>query len=288
MKNKKCLICESTNLTPLRGYEIHDLIKCKKCDFIFMNKIPTDTELQEHYSTYSYTEDQSINPLTLESYNELLDHFEKYRKSNNIIDIGCGQGWFLEAAKQKGWNVFGTEYSKKAIELCIKKGLNMKEGVINPLHYKNIEFDVVFSSEVLEHINNPISELSIIYNLLRKGGLLYLTTPNFNCYLRYQLKDKYDIISYPEHLSYYTNKTLNKVLSQTGFKKKKLLTTGISITRFERSKGIRTESIDHISKDEKLRKLMSSNLIMKNAKKIANRLLTIFGLGMTLKAYYEK
>ena len=96
------------------------------------------------------------------------------------------------------------------IEICRKKGISMHKGVLNTENYEEESFDIITSFEVIEHINNPIPELKNFYKLLRKGGLVYLTTPNFNSLLRYRLKSEYNVICYPEHLSYYTPKTLKK------------------------------------------------------------------------------
>jgi len=289
MKNEKCLICESADIKTLNGYESCGLVICNNCKFVFMHKIPTALELQNYYSSYAYSQDQNLSALTLQSYNQLLDEFEKYRKTNNIIDVGCGRGWFLEIAKKRGWNVYGTEFSSKAIEICINKGINMKEGVLNPNDFNGISFDVIFSSEVLEHINNPTEELSNFYTILRKGGLLYITTPNFNSYLRYIHKNNYNIITYPEHLCYYTSKTLNTLLQKNGFQRKKVLTTGVSITRFEMSsKNTKPKELAKESKDERLRKLMNKNNSTKILKKLVNKILTFLGIGMTIKAFYVK
>jgi hypothetical protein len=96
------------------------------------------------------------------------------------------------------------------------------------------------------------------------------------------------VIEYPEHLAYYTKKTLDLVLRKSGFSRKKLLSTGISISRFEASTTDEETVMDHTSNDEKLRDLMSRGPVMRNVKKAVNTLLTISGLGMTLKAYYIK
>jgi len=286
--HQKCLICNSPNLAALKGYEKHQLCQCKQCGFIFMIRVPTLAELQAHYGMYSYGDQQYLSPITIDSFNKLLDEFEKYRKNNLLLDVGCGQGWFLETAKKRGWVVYGTEYSEQAVKICTNKGIIMKQGVLNPADFGDLRFDIVYSSEVLEHINNPLPELSNINSLLRSGGLLYLTTPNFNCYLRYKYKDAYNIIEYPEHLSYYTPTTLNNVLLKTGFKRTKLLTTGISLTRAENSAGKPPEKRSAASKDEQLRQLMNKNVLMKYLKSFVNTLLTLTGKGLTLKAYYEK
>ena len=121
---------------------------------------------------------------------------------------------FFEIASKRGWEVYGTEYTKDAINICKSKGINIQEGKLNPQNYLVEEFDVITSFEVLEHINNPIEEISNFYKILRKGGLVYLTTPNFNSVSRFYLKSDYNIITYPEHLSYYTTRTLKNYLEK--------------------------------------------------------------------------
>ena len=288
MLHQKCFVCNSPEIEELKGYEKHQMSQCRNCGFVFMSRIPSDAELQAHYGMYAYGTQQYLSPLTIESFNKLLDEFEKYRKTNLLLDVGCGQGWFLETAKKRGWVVYGTEFSEQAVKICIDKGIIMKQGVLNPSDFGDLKFDIIYSSEVLEHINNPVPELTNMNKLLRSKGLLYLTTPNFNCYLRHKFKASYNIIEYPEHLSYYTPKTLHFVLNKTGFKKKKLLTTGISLTRAENSSGKPAEKRSEASKDEQLRQLMSKNFLMKYIKSAVNTGLTITGLGITLKAYYEK
>ena len=288
MVNTKCLICGSNELVALAGYEFHDLLKCKTCGFVFMRKIPTKEDLDEHYAKYPYNKDHFLSPVTIAAYNNLLSVFDQYRTTGNILDVGCGRGWLLDVAMEKGWNAFGTEFSNIAIEKCRKKGIKMQAGVLRIDDYEPEQFDVIVLIEVIEHINYPIEELQNIYKLLRKGGLLYITTPNFNSYLRYQLKAKYNIIEYPEHLSYYTKRTLYNVLHQTGFEKIKLEATGISLSRYQASTSDVSPVMDSTSSDEKLRELMHKNSTMKFIKKLANKTLTVSGLGLTLKAYCIK
>ncbi len=286
----QCLVCESKNIHPMKGYESFQLGKCSDCGFVFMLRIPTIQELKDYYAVYFYDKEQYLSPLTISSYNKLLDQFEPYRKTGNLIDVGCGQGWFLDAAKKRGWNVYGTEYSEVAVQKCSARGINMHQGALNPADFAGIEFDIIVSFEVFEHINNPNEEFQNMYQLLRKGGLLYFTTPNFNYYLRYQMKAQFSIIMYPEHLSYYTPKTINTALTRNNFKKIKTLTTGISITRLQQSLGkvTKDEIVTKDASDEKLRQMLNSNIFMKLLKRTANKLLTLTGLGLSLKGYYTK
>lgn len=288
--NKKCLICDSSNLKPLKDYyEKHQLIKCSDCNFVFMERIPSELELETHYSNYTYNSDETLSPITIKSYNLLLDEFEKYRQTNKILDVGCGRGWFLQEAKKRGWEVYGTEYSKAAIKACINNGIEVKEGELELSFFQNSKFDVITSFEVIEHINNPNKEIKLIAELLRKGGLFYCTTPNFNSLLRYYLKDKYNIIEYPEHLSYYSKSTLNKVIIKNGFKKIKFLSTGISVTRIKASRElINNADSSNLSSDEVLRNKIDRKWYLQFLKWLTNKILTFTNTGITLKGYYVK
>lgn len=289
-KHSKCLICESSKLTKLKTYyEKNGLVKCASCGLVFMENIPSVEELNAHYSKYAYATEGYYSPLTKKVYNELLDEFEKYRKTGKILDVGCGRGWFLLEAQKRGWEVYGTEYSDTALEICKASGIKMTEGKLENNSFLENEFDVITSFEVLEHINNPMEELNNIHKFLRKDGLFYFTTPNFNSILRYYFKDQYDIICYPEHLTYYTRKTINHALKQSGFKLKKFLITGISITRFKTSNKTSSEElISKVSADEMLREQIDKKWYLAVGKYLTNQFLTLFRLGMTLKGYYIK
>jgi len=289
-KHTQCLLCGSLDIRPLKGYFVtQGLVKCHICTFVFMLNKPTIEELDAYYAQYSYSNELEIPQATLESYNKLLDEFENFRKNNRLLDVGCGRGWFLQEARKRQWDVYGTEYSPKAIELCETNGLTIKEGGLTENMFDAGFFDVITSFEVLEHIYTPHTELQLIHGFLRPGGLFYCTTPNFNSLLRYYLKDSYDIIGYPEHLTYFTRKTLNKLAYKNNFKPYKFLSTGISFTRIKTSQKISQESITSSnSTDEKIRSQIHHRWYLKILKGLANFVLTLTNTGMTLKAYYTK
>lgn len=284
----RCLLCSSTQLDVLKGYENNNLVKCKDCSFIFTTEKPTEKELLNHYAKYS--RDDYLPPLTIKRYNELLDEMEEFKSTNNILDIGSGMGYFLEQAKLRGWNVYGTEFTNEAISICENKGITMKQGMLNPSWFKNDFFDVVTSFEVIEHINNPQNDLENTNKVLRKGGMFYCTTPNFNSFSRFYLGNKWNVITYPEHLSYYSASTLTTVLKDNNLFPKKVLTTGISLSRLKSSK---QEEIDFVpiatnSSDEILRNQLEKKIYYRWLKSLVNICLTFFRLGDTIKIYAIK
>jgi 2-polyprenyl-3-methyl-5-hydroxy-6-metoxy-1,4-benzoquinol methylase len=285
--NEACLVCGKAKLNPVTLFKKDYLVKCVNCGFVFCNRIPTREELIEEYSKYGRND--YLSPITILRYNELLDNIEKYRKTNRLIDVGCGIGYFLEIAKQRGWEVFGTEYTDNAVEICRKKGINMQQGVLDSMNYETGYFDVITSFEVMEHINNPNSEVENFSKILRQGGLLYITTPNFNGFSRHIAKADWNIVHYPEHLSYYTPKTISYLMKLHGFKTKKILTTGISITRIKTSMKLSDQKyISPTSDDEQIRNMFEKNNFMGFIKKSINGVLSTIGKGDSMKAFFEK
>ncbi len=282
----KCLITGAEDLYPLKGYEDNFLVKSKSSGFVFSSKIPTDQELTDYYSNYpiGYGAD---SPLNIKRINERLDEFEKFRKTNKMLDVGCGPGIFLIEAKKRGWEVYGTEFTDKQITYLKEKGINTYQGKLNGNSFEENSFDVIISSEVIEHINNPVEEVSLFNKFMRKGGLLYVTTPNFNSVERFLLKGKYNIIYYPEHLCYYTPKTINILFTSCGFTKHRIKTTGISLARIKNSRKNIEGHTTEMDNDESLRESLETGY-KKYIKQFVNGILNLFKIGNSIKAYYIK
>lgn len=141
---------------------------------------------------------------------------------------------------------------------------------------------------MIEHINNPNEDLALVNKVIRQGGAFYFTTPNFNSLSRYILKEKWNVIDYPEHLSYYTPSTIHFLLNSNGFKKDYLITTGISFTRFSQSMNAESVSESIPVNDETLRNKIEHNPFLSFLKSTANFMLNLFKTGDSLKGFYIK
>lgn len=279
-----CPLCLSEVFRPLERHRKHHLVKCCNCSFVFSVAIPTHEELNNLYRDYSYGDDQFVSQITLKRYKEIIEGFEPYRKHNRLLDVGCGNGQLLSVARQMGWECLGLEVSPKAVEVCRLQGLTVHEGTLSKRLGQLPECDVVVSVEVLEHLNTPGKELAMMRDILRPGGLLYLTTPNFNGLLRLITGQDYAIIGYPEHLCYFTPATLKLLVRNTGFALKKIESTGFSITGMEALTAARFQDpAAHHSTDEKLRREMEVNPVLRFLKWASNIFFKLSGTGNSLK-----
>ena len=281
--HKTCLLCGSDKIrSPGQEFERAFLVKCDSCGLAFSRRIPTPEELRENYS--SYPRNNVISPVTIKRYEELLDRFEAKRKMNRLLDVGCGDGHFLEAAQKRGWEVYGTEFTANAVELCRSKKIQMHQGTIQD-YPAGISFDVITSFEVIEHLNNGRDHVKKIAELLRAGGLFYFTTPNYNSLSRRLLGGKWTALGYPDHLTYYSPSTITRLLNGVGLEREALEVTGFSRERFVSSKG---PAAGIEGSDEALRRAVESKAHLRLAKNLMNRVLTLFGLGDSLKGRFVK
>ncbi|MFM7217973.1 MAG: class I SAM-dependent methyltransferase [Bacteroidota bacterium] len=262
-------------------------MKCHSCGLVQFTIRPTEKELIDHYGNYPVS--GSLSEITKKRYSEILDTFEPFRKTGRILDIGCGEGFFLEEAKKRGWEVHGTEFSDLYIPICEDKGISMKHGRLDTSHYQSKSFDLITWFEVIEHINTPNEELGKFTELLRAGGAVYLTTPNIASLSRYILKGNWTAITYPDHLCYYSQSSLKRLFSSHGFSAVSVKTTGISIGRVADSlrKHSRQEEQHFHEIDRQWQERLEKPGMMHWLKSFANSLLDMTGKGDSLKALFR-
>ena len=140
-------------------------------------------------------------------------------RRKSALDVGCGVGEFMEILEQDGFEVTGVDGNADQIETVKNNGL---EGRVvdleKQLPFERESFDLVTSLEVIEHIACAESLLKEINRVLKSGGHLLITTPNF-AYLNHRLQYLFGAAPWNEgiHLRYFTKSRLLSCLNQTGF-----------------------------------------------------------------------
>jgi len=208
-----------------------ELIDCKKCKFIHVNPIPSQVELLKFYREEFY---QETKPTYLKKDEEEIDYWnisydEKLEnlKSNNIpnqriLDVGCGGGFFLRRAKEKGYDVLGIEPSPNASEYAKKHKIPVITEFFENVNFSdNKKFGSIHMNAVLEHSNSPNQILKICNNILEKDGILIIETPNdFNplqkIAQRFLGKDEWWVVP-KEHLNYFNFESLSALVQRNGF-----------------------------------------------------------------------
>ena len=161
---------------------------------------------------------------------------------------------------------------------------------MDPSNYPPGHFDVVCSFEVIELLVEPGIELDRFKAILRPGGLLYVTTPNFNCLARRLRPREWNVVNYPEHLMYFTPRTIARMAEQHGFRTLWVTTTGISLARWMTGRRVADAQVKQQSKQrqEDLRARLESRPLLRVAKSMLNGALDLFKVGDSLKAGFQK
>lgn len=170
-----------------------------------------------------------------------------------ICDIGCGDGSLLELLKDKG-GLYGVDISRPQIKIARKKGIKAFYCNIDDskLPFKNDYFDVVISSEVIEHVLVPDKLLQEAKRVLKKGGIFILTTPNLASFGKrlMLLMNKNPFIECsplePEavgHLRYFIYPTLFTITKRNHLK---LLQYTSDVINFEGTGKIKSETLAHM------------------------------------------
>ncbi len=286
--HSNCISCKG-NYVQIKNYMHAHMVKCIQCNLVFSSRIPNNDELLQHYA--NYPRNAVLSAITRLRYIELLNSFEKYRNTNKLLDIGCGNGDFLIIAKEKGWDIYGSEYDLQAVEIATKKGIQMHHGSITQATFANNSFDIITSFEVLEHLNTPVQEIEKINQLLRPNGIAYITTPNYNAMSRLILGKKWTTVEYPEHLTLFTPFTLNKLLDDANFNKVYCKTTGLDLHRIKSTflnNGKNIAERNSSDFQEQLRESMEKNKLLSTIIAILNWILNTLKIGDAMKIMYQK
>ncbi len=142
------------------------------------------------------------------------------RAGERVLDLGCGTGELTATLAQAGVQAIGIEVSRAALRRARARhpGLDFRLAPIDgPLPLRDGSLDLVWSSEVIEHVADTASWLSEIRRVLAPGGRVLLTTPGHGR-LRIALRGlEHYAPALGDHLHLYTRRSLGSVLGELGF-----------------------------------------------------------------------
>lgn len=150
-----------------------------------------------------------------------LDMIPQPSNSSKLLDIGAGSGLLTAHIRDKGYDVIGIEYYDKAINLAQNRGLNVLKINVeeDKFPFPDEHFDIVTCFEVIEHLKEPSNMLTEAYRVLKNDGYFIISTPNIAWwYLRLKLLFGIWGLIEPDHIRFFTPKSLKECLNSFGFK----------------------------------------------------------------------
>jgi SAM-dependent methyltransferase len=181
----KCTICETESPFLLKkdGY---DLYRCPTCALVFVYPQPKDDFLKD--KVYSYESGYQSNKKGIytdkpkdKKTEQTFYTLEDLGVEGTLLDVGCSNGEFMHYAQLQGFTAYGVELNRRTAEIAKENGFNVYNGYLKDAGYADEFFDVVYLGDVIEHVTNPHDLIKECSRILKKGGVMVISTPNLDC-----------------------------------------------------------------------------------------------------------
>lgn len=194
------------------------VVKCRKCGLVFSNPILSLSEIQRRYSGSTFTYEAEV-PSLKDTYGRYLGRYMSYApKSESLLEIGCGNGFFLEVALDLGFkNVCGVEPSYQAIAAASSRvRAVIRNEMFDPDSFGLTRFDVICFFQTVEHVSDPNQLLNGCHRLLRDRGLVLCIAHNVEAFPARVLGERSPIIDV-QHTHLFGKTTLRRIFEKNGF-----------------------------------------------------------------------
>ena len=223
-----CDLCGDRRVQPLFnprrkrwGYHV---VRCPTCGFLYRNPGIQPARLGELYSGPGYGRflTGKYSKKRQRRYRLVMDGFHPTFADGGgrrLLDFGCGAGLFLELAHQRGFDGYGVDLSESSIEAARERPGGQHAYFGAPGDVPEIAaggFDVITLWSVMAHLPKPIDDLKMLRALLAPDGVLLILTVNANS-LRLKASGADWNGFTPNHLKFFSPKTLRMALEQAGF-----------------------------------------------------------------------
>lgn len=210
-----------------------DILKCKSCGFMGTYPVLKESELSDLYTDYYSREkisakeillkNKKFNPnfwwrlnMWLQGRNNICHFYIK--KNEKVLDVGCGDGSSLLEIKKIGGEAWGTEEDRNIIKVTKKLKIDVFVGGLDKYKEKKHFFDVITTSQVIEHVPNPKKFLSQLKEKLKKNGRIILSFPNPQSLSRRLFGKKWINWHIPYHQNFFSKESLGILTKELDLK----------------------------------------------------------------------
>jgi 2-polyprenyl-3-methyl-5-hydroxy-6-metoxy-1,4-benzoquinol methylase len=233
----QCTICRapSTASTLAHVVDGYRIVRCGGCRHLYVSPRPSTDVIREIYGE-EYFENPAFENTDHDAYfgymdylrdreriqirlSEVLARIKRHEWHGRLLDVGCGLGFFVEVAQSEGWDAWGVELNKHAVDWANEHVTDrVLYGTVDTLDFPDASFDCVTMFDVIEHLDDPRNDLQDVWRVLRPGGLLVLVTPDAGALVSRALGAHWlEMKRAPEHLHFFSVDSLARLLQLSGF-----------------------------------------------------------------------
>ncbi len=224
-----CNLCGANETYPLYTKFGFTIERCRRCSLVYANpRAPEEAILGRYTAEYFWNEylpaagapRGRIDVEWLDRrHAPMLNLIRRESpQGRRLLEVGSGAGLFLKAASRASWQVSGLELSAEGAAFARERlGLDVRQERAETMSFPPGSFDVAVMFDVVEHLFDPRAVLNATRRALKPGGILVVSTPNFNALSRAALGIDWAVLSPLEHTYYFTERTLGAMLEACGF-----------------------------------------------------------------------
>lgn len=177
------------------------------------------TKLKNYYDKKYFLERDHVDIHMAEA----IKIFMKENKLKHVLDVGCGTGRLVKFLNENGFDAKGCDNQEEAVKYAkrVSTPTKIKKGSATKVPFKTNTFDLVTAISVIEHLKEKqfIKFLKETKRVLRRGGFVFLVTPNYATPFRLLQGGRWFGYSDPTHVTFFTPKSLAQILKSAGFRK---------------------------------------------------------------------
>jgi SAM-dependent methyltransferase len=207
------------------GYTIYRCVACglRRTDL----KKPYELFVAENYTKGFFTGDPAKSAfsnykddkrLIVKNMRQFLSRIMKYKSKGALLDVGCALGYFVELARQCGFDAYGLDPSSYAVKEARQLVGNPRitEGTISSVAYPDKSFDVITLFDVFEHLDDPGGDIEKLSKFLKDDGIIVIATGDIGSVMAKVLKRRWTFYIPPQHLFFFNKTTLTTLLGAHG------------------------------------------------------------------------
>jgi SAM-dependent methyltransferase len=218
-----CPLCRSAAVNTVeasaRDYltgDEFDIVRCRECEVAWTHPFPTT--LSRHYPAVYRRYSRPVLGILRWLYRRRAERWSTlFRRPGSVLELGCGDGYMLDALRDLGWNVAGTERNE-AMARHARDHLGITVYVDGDDRLPDQEFDLVVMFQVLEHLPHPLDVLRRCASLLSRDGKVVVGVPNFDSWQRSYGRSGWFHLDPPRHLFHYSPGALIRAAERCGLR----------------------------------------------------------------------
>lgn len=208
-----CPVCQGSmkllwrDVVDAEGLATFSIYKCSACGLGATSPVPEN--LGDYYHTQYYGGRHGFTAKLCDRRRiRFVEKFFRGQSRGKLLDIGCGEGSFLQTSNKLGWDGWGVETRP---DLAREQGLRVVETIEEASQYA--PFDCITLWHVLEHFRSPVEEIERVSKLLSPRGKLFIAVPDWGSFQARLFGPRWLALDLPRHLFHFTERSLTQMLS---------------------------------------------------------------------------